>query len=375
MSVVMDLNKIIKTEPRDEEETEEILPDFPSSRNRDMVINIKQELLDESVEIVPEVTTTLVSNKIIKTEDEEEVEQNFDGECSGDSVNTRCITSEVKPQPDNLFQNIEPHTSNMGTIQLSKDLTNEFTPDHCCTEGKINVEDDASVKSVNNGYDGIGEDCNSKQPSDLLNPSEVIYLDIYVQRPTAWPKHDEISSVKTPKHCTFSEVEEKIFSCTVCVKTFRCKDELEEHRVIHRVKRHYSCSECSEVYGSSRDLMTHVLNHSAGKAFRCSKCMKGYSTSYSLKYHRCCEKKLYCSKCDQNYTSRSAWKAHRLTGTRKKLHTCTRCREKFESVCVLNKHMLSHAEERRYSCRLCDKPYRNKGSLQRHLVVVHGQQS
>ncbi|XP_067013604.2 zinc finger protein 8 isoform X2 [Anabrus simplex] len=337
MSVVMDLNKIIKTEPRDEEETEEILPDFPSSRNRDMVINIKQELLDESVEIVPEVTTTLVSNKIIKTEDEEEVEQNFDG--------------------------------------LSKDLTNEFTPDHCCTEGKINVEDDASVKSVNNGYDGIGEDCNSKQPSDLLNPSEVIYLDIYVQRPTAWPKHDEISSVKTPKHCTFSEVEEKIFSCTVCVKTFRCKDELEEHRVIHRVKRHYSCSECSEVYGSSRDLMTHVLNHSAGKAFRCSKCMKGYSTSYSLKYHRCCEKKLYCSKCDQNYTSRSAWKAHRLTGTRKKLHTCTRCREKFESVCVLNKHMLSHAEERRYSCRLCDKPYRNKGSLQRHLVVVHGQQS
>ena len=51
------------------------------------------------------------------------------------------------------------------------------------------------------------------------------------------------------------------FRCENCVKTFKCKDELNKHLLSHSIAMIHVCPKCEEVLFQKSDLIEHMKNH------------------------------------------------------------------------------------------------------------------
>ncbi|MEQ2166236.1 hypothetical protein GOODEAATRI_025840 [Goodea atripinnis] len=104
---------------------------------------------------------------------------------------------------------------------------------------------------------------------------------------------------------------QKMFSCSVCKKSFSSQSNLKSHQLIHTDEKPFSCSVCSRAFRQRQSMQSHMRTHTGerpfecpnqgshlrthrrhvhagGKQFICDRCGKTYADQRYLRLHKCC---------------------------------------------------------------------------------------
>ncbi|XP_076673135.1 Zn finger homeodomain 1 [Andrena cerasifolii] len=81
------------------------------------------------------------------------------------------------------------------------------------------------------------------------------------------------------------EIEQGVYFCDRCDKTFSKHSSLARHKYEHSGQRPYKCGECPRAFKHKHHLTEHKRLHSGEKPFQCSKCLKRFSHSGSYSQH------------------------------------------------------------------------------------------
>jgi uncharacterized Zn-finger protein len=122
---------------------------------------------------------------------------------------------------------------------------------------------------------------------------------------------------------------EKPFSCSLCIKSFAFKSDLEKHLRTHTGEKPFSCSQCSKSFAQSSGLQVHIRVHTGEKPYSCSQCSKSFAQLFGLQGHlrtHSGEKPYSCVKCLKSFTTDGNLRRHIKSGV------CSRSAEVFEQT-------------------------------------------
>ncbi|XP_029921998.1 oocyte zinc finger protein XlCOF6-like [Myripristis murdjan] len=199
---------------------------------------------------------------------------------------------------------------------------------------------------------------------------------------------------------------EKTFICSLCPKTFDCRQSLADHENLHSGERDFVCEMCGERFFSSSSLSTHrvthmqkdtccdelglgcsdisvlqnhLSRHSGEKLFTCDVCGKGCSHLSALKHHMLThtgERPYVCETCGKRCGHASALQNHMRIHTGQKpgqRPVCDVCGKYLSSMVKLKYHMNVHTGEKPYACDQCGKKFRNPSNLRKHNITHTGE--
>ncbi|XP_041658298.1 zinc finger protein 473 homolog [Cheilinus undulatus] len=112
-------------------------------------------------------------------------------------------------------------------------------------------------------------------------------------------------------------VNQKVYTCPVCRRTFPRLSQLEEHKATHQPFKGFRCLECGKSFTQKRRLRTHQSVHTGERPFSCKICGKRFSRQDNCLRHE---------------------RFH--SGT--KPHTCGQCGKSFTVLINLKKHQELH---------------------------------
>ncbi|KAH9380768.1 hypothetical protein HPB48_008850 [Haemaphysalis longicornis] len=87
-------------------------------------------------------------------------------------------------------------------------------------------------------------------------------------RPGRLKKHERKHADNEPT----TEPEKHV--CTVCDKSFSCKEDLANHKKLHSGEKPYECSICSKRFVEEHQLSSHIMSHSTVKSYSCTTCQE-----------------------------------------------------------------------------------------------------
>ncbi|XP_071390196.1 oocyte zinc finger protein XlCOF6-like isoform X1 [Centroberyx affinis] len=199
---------------------------------------------------------------------------------------------------------------------------------------------------------------------------------------------------------------EKTFICSLCPKTFECRQSLADHENLHSGDRDFVCEICGERFFSSSSLSTHrvthmqkdnccdelglgcsnlsvlqnhLSRHTGEKLFTCDVCGKGCSHLSALKHHMLThtgERPYVCETCGKRCGHASALQNHMRIHTGQKpgqRPVCDVCGKYLSSMVKLKYHMSVHTGEKPYTCDQCGKKFRNPSNLRKHNITHTGE--
>ena len=159
------------------------------------------------------------------------------------------------------------------------------------------------------------------------------------------------------------------FTCDVCLKEFRFKSSLLDHRMIHTGERRHKCASCNEKFVRRSQLKRHEGIHVTVKPFKCEWCEKSFMLIGDLHMHA---KKhngdtpYTCERCGRSFTKISNLNAHVRTHTGERPFMCCHCGKSFAANSDLTRHIRLHTGEKPYVCSTCKKTFAQLTSLRKH---------
>uniref|UniRef100_V9IDC2 Zinc finger protein n=1 Tax=Apis cerana TaxID=7461 RepID=V9IDC2_APICE len=96
---------------------------------------------------------------------------------------------------------------------------------------------------------------------------------------------NESEDTSQPEASPVAEIEQGVYFCDRCDKTFSKHSSLARHKYEHSGQRPYKCVECPRAFKHKHHLTEHKRLHSGEKPFQCSKCLKRFSHSGSYSQH------------------------------------------------------------------------------------------
>ena len=76
-----------------------------------------------------------------------------------------------------------------------------------------------------------------------------------------------------------------VLPCEFCHRTFRRRDSLWRHMLLHNRPKNYRCMVCAKCYVTAYRLREHMKSHTADKSFKCKVCDKGFRIKQGLEAH------------------------------------------------------------------------------------------
>ncbi|XP_032363833.1 gastrula zinc finger protein XlCGF57.1 isoform X1 [Etheostoma spectabile] len=202
---------------------------------------------------------------------------------------------------------------------------------------------------------------------------------------------------------------ERPFSCSVCKKSFSERGGLKRHMITHKNKKPISSLECGT---ESSRVKIQLINHTGEKLFSCSVCQKSFTQRDRLQRHvriHTGEKKYSCNSCEQTFAWSTSLKIHQCLGRqpetgdqtgdssdpeaddsadwketrepqsalnslkhdsrRKKTFSCSECGGGFAKRGHLLDHIRIHSGERPFSCSVCQQSFKQSGHLYKHMSI------
>ncbi|XP_076628253.1 Zn finger homeodomain 1 [Colletes latitarsis] len=96
---------------------------------------------------------------------------------------------------------------------------------------------------------------------------------------------NESDNTSQPEAPPAADIEQGVYFCDRCDKTFSKHSSLARHKYEHSGQRPYKCVECPRAFKHKHHLTEHKRLHSGEKPFQCSKCLKRFSHSGSYSQH------------------------------------------------------------------------------------------
>ena len=75
------------------------------------------------------------------------------------------------------------------------------------------------------------------------------------------------------------------FSCLYCNKKFHQKSDMRKHTYIHTGEKPHKCNFCGKSFSQSSNLITHCKKHKGFKPFQCSICSEDFFQKIDLRRH------------------------------------------------------------------------------------------
>ncbi|KAM9314019.1 uncharacterized protein KZ484_023856 isoform 2-T3 [Pholidichthys leucotaenia] len=141
------------------------------------------------------------------------------------------------------------------------------------------------------------------------------------------------------------EIHKKPYSCPDCGKTFKHEKSVEIHMRLHSVDCPFICSVCGKRCTSAETLTAHMLTHTGEKNFHCDQCGKAFSQSSRLKLHlrtHTGERPYLCSVCGKSYAKRQAFTTHLRVHSGEKAYRCDKCGKCYYYIAGYHEHLKSH---------------------------------
>ena len=79
--------------------------------------------------------------------------------------------------------------------------------------------------------------------------------------PYSCDQYEHKSTNKSPAKHQHTHIREKLFTCTVCGKSFGRKAHLKTHQITHTGDRRYRCAHCGKMFGQKGHLTRHLETH------------------------------------------------------------------------------------------------------------------
>jgi len=168
---------------------------------------------------------------------------------------------------------------------------------------------------------------------------------------------------------------EKPFQCDRCDKTFRLAQSLKNHININHTKANLeTCDQCGEAFTYKKGLIGHLSKvHGIETGWKCEKCGERFLTENGMRSHEKVDScyKLCCPDCGKMFKRASLLEKHREVHMDKEhTHHCDQCGKDFPSTEALKRHTLLHLNLRQFQC-FCGKAFNRKDGLRAH-EKTHG---
>ncbi|XP_069075129.1 zinc finger protein 34-like isoform X3 [Pleurodeles waltl] len=129
-----------------------------------------------------------------------------------------------------------------------------------------------------------------------------------------------------PKHSQFpndlentEEQNQPTYTCNMCGKICRLKEEFMRHMADHRRVGPYACTDCDKSFLQKGNLVKHYRTHTGEKPFPCEFCQKRFGRKDYLHVHmrlHTGERPYKCNDCGKSFTWKGDYNQHR------RKHTC-----------------------------------------------------
>lgn len=163
--------------------------------------------------------------------------------------------------------------------------------------------------------------------------------------------------------------------CSDCGKICADHSLLRAHKRLVHSPRTFTCPQdrCDKSFKSKEGLKQHILVHSGVKNFQCSECgyrvrTKHHLKLHTLKRHTDMKKTIPCEVCGKLFRHISNLKCHFYThkAREERQHRCEVCSLTFRTQKSLDSHLALHDPSRPFKCSKCPLRYKNKDALVAH---------
>ncbi|XP_063371867.1 zinc finger protein 14-like [Cydia amplana] len=184
------------------------------------------------------------------------------------------------------------------------------------------------------------------------------------------------------RHCeTEHSVPITLWNCDICSREFT-----RYRKYLNHIRGH-GCEECPQCGKKIFDHMTrmkyHMLTHKdLERLFKCSECDKSFKckailTTHVARVHTGKDDVMHCALCNKRFKNSYSYNNHmKYSGqhvTSDMLtHNCTECRRVFPTGTMLRRHKESlHSDERKYECPVCHTMFKSSANRTRHQRLAH----
>ena len=158
--------------------------------------------------------------------------------------------------------------------------------------------------------------------------------------------------------------DEKVFQCAFCVKRFVRKTELIMHERVHTGERPYTCKYCGKAFAQSTNLQDHERTHTGVKPYACDRCDATFSNSSNLRRHKKFHDRRLALGLPQQLRQKN--EQMKILPTGEKIYPCKMCDKHFKRLRNLEDHLRTHTGEKPFKCSTCQRGFARQPNLIRH---------
>lgn len=186
---------------------------------------------------------------------------------------------------------------------------------------------------------------NPLPPTSVETPMNPLLVGNQTQQCQANLANNQSHSNGGPRRTNNATGKEKVFTCTVCNRSFGYKHVLQNHSRTHTGEKPFECKVCHKRFTRNHHLNNHMRLHTGEKPYSCPHCDRHFIQAANLRQHL----RVYTRECP---------------------YKCDWCPRKFSDSNQLKAHIRIHNGEKPFSCDKCFGKFRRRHHLTQHACPM-----